>query len=113
MTPLDMRTLLTLLEAIERVCTHEKGKQEEKAEKASFNGKKGKKRSGTDPTARVPKKVRFAKIATYARNMGAHTRPTVPVSVVSMRKTKLKNLVTAPLRKVEREVIPLIRTSRS
>ena len=42
-TPLDMRTLLTLLEAIERVCTHEKGKQEEKAEKASFNGKKGKK----------------------------------------------------------------------
>ncbi len=43
MTPLDMRTLLTSLEAIERVCTHEKGKHEEKAEKASFNGKKGKK----------------------------------------------------------------------
>ncbi len=40
MTPMDMRTLLTLLEAIEGVCTHEKGKQEEKAEKASFNGKK-------------------------------------------------------------------------
>ncbi len=43
MTPLDMRTLLTSLEAIERVCTHEKGKPEEKAEKSSFNGKKGKK----------------------------------------------------------------------
>ncbi len=43
MTPLDMRTLLALLEAIERVCTQEKGKQEEKAEKVSFNGKKGKK----------------------------------------------------------------------
>ncbi len=39
MTPMDMRTLLTSLEAIERVCTPEKGKQEEKAEKASFNGK--------------------------------------------------------------------------
>jgi hypothetical protein len=56
MTPLDMRTLLTLLEAIERVCTHEKGKPEEK-EKSSFNGKKGKKRPGTDPTVRVPKKA--------------------------------------------------------
>jgi hypothetical protein len=43
MTPLDMRMLLTLLEAIERVCTHEKGKPEEKSEKSSFNGKKGKK----------------------------------------------------------------------
>jgi hypothetical protein len=32
MTPLDMRTLLTSLEAIERVCTPEKGKQEEKSE---------------------------------------------------------------------------------
>jgi hypothetical protein len=36
MTPLDMCTLLTSLEAIERVCTHEKGKQEEKSEKPSF-----------------------------------------------------------------------------
>jgi hypothetical protein len=60
MMPLDMRTLLTSLEAIERLCTHEKGKQEEK-EKSSFNSKKGKKRSGTDPTVRVPKKVQFVK----------------------------------------------------
>jgi hypothetical protein len=37
MTPLNMCALLTSLEAIECVCTHEKGKQEEKAEKASFN----------------------------------------------------------------------------
>jgi hypothetical protein len=57
MMPLDMRTLLTLLEAIECVCTHEKGKPDEKSKKSSFNGKKGKKRPGTDPTARVPKKV--------------------------------------------------------
>jgi hypothetical protein len=61
MTPLDMRTLLTSLEAIERVCTHKKGKQEEKSEKSSFNGKKGKKRPGTDPTAQVPKKFHFTK----------------------------------------------------
>ncbi len=89
MTPMDMRTLLTSLEAIERVCTHEKGKQEEKAEKASFNKKKGKKRPGTDPMARVPKKVRFAKNCDLCKKHGAHTQPTVPVSVVSMRKTKL------------------------
>jgi hypothetical protein len=57
MTPLDMRTLLTSLEAIKRVCTHEKGKPDEKSEKSSFNGKKGKKRPGTDPTVHVPKKV--------------------------------------------------------
>ncbi len=101
---MDMRMLLTSLEAIERVCTPEKGKQEEKAQKASFNGKKGKKRPGTDPTARVPKKVRFAKVATSARNMGAHTRPIVPTSVVSMRKTELRNLVTLPLRKAVRKV---------
>ena len=56
MTPLDMRTLLTSLEAIEPVCTHEKSKPEEK-EKSSFDGKKGKKRPGTDPTVRVPKKA--------------------------------------------------------
>ncbi len=45
MTPLDMRTLLTPLEAIERICTHEKGKPEEKSEKSSFNGKKGEKKA--------------------------------------------------------------------
>ena len=74
MTPLDMCALLTSLEAIERVCTHEKGKQEEKAEKASFNGKKGKKRPGTDPTACVPKKARFAKNCNLCKKHGgAHT----------------------------------------
>ncbi len=36
--------------------------------------------------------------------MGAHTRPTIPVSVVSMRKTALKSLVSVLLRKAEREV---------
>jgi hypothetical protein len=45
MTPMDMRTLLTLLEAIERVCTHEKGKQEKKSERSSFNCKKGEKKA--------------------------------------------------------------------
>jgi hypothetical protein len=66
--------LLTLLEAIECVCTHEKGKPDEKSKKSSFNGKKEKKRPGTDPTARVPKEVRFEKNCNLCKKHGgAHT----------------------------------------
>jgi hypothetical protein len=113
MMPLDMRMLLTLLEAIDRVCTREKGKQEEKAEKASFNGKKGKKGQVLILRPAFTRKYVSPKIATSARSMGAHTQPTVLVSIVSMRKTELRNLVSVPLRKVEREAIPLTRTLRS
>jgi hypothetical protein len=73
MTPLDMRTLLTLLEAIERVCTHEKGKQEEKSEKSSFNGKKGKKGQVLILRPAFPRKSVSQKNATSARSMEAHT----------------------------------------
>jgi hypothetical protein len=59
MTPMDMRLLLTLLEVIECVCTHKKGKQDEKSKKPSFKSEKGKKHPGTSPTVRVPKKVCF------------------------------------------------------
>jgi hypothetical protein len=58
--PMDMRSLLTSLKAIERVCTYKKGKSES-SEKSSQKSKKGKKRPGTDSTVRVPKKVRFEK----------------------------------------------------
>jgi hypothetical protein len=70
MMPMAMRTLLTSLEAIECVCTHEKGKPDEKSEKSSFNRKKGKKRPGTDPTVRVPKKVRFEKNCDLCKKHG-------------------------------------------
>jgi hypothetical protein len=110
MMPLDMRTLLTSLEAFERICTHEKGKSEEKS---SFNGKKEKKGQVLMILPAIPRKSVSQNIVTYARSMGAHTRPTIPVSVVNMRKTELKNLVSAPLRKAEREVILLTRTFRS
>jgi hypothetical protein len=107
MTPMDMRSLLTSLEAIEHVCTQEKGKPDhKKSEKSSFKSKTGKKRplrSG------FPRKSALRSIATYARSMGAHTRPTIPVSVVSTRKMILRNPVSALLRNAEREVIPLTR----
>ncbi len=77
MTPMDMRTLLTSLEAIECVCTPEKGKPDEKSKKSSFNRKKGKKRPGTDPMVQVPKKVRFEKNCNLCKKHGGtHTTHT-------------------------------------
>jgi hypothetical protein len=76
MTPMDMRSFLTLLEAIECICTYEKGKLDtfKKSNKSSNNGEKGKKRPGTYSTARVPKKVRFEKHCNLCKKHGgAHT----------------------------------------
>ncbi len=69
MTPMDMRLLLTSLEAIERICTYEKGKLES-SEKSSHKSKKGKKRPGTNSTVRVPKKVRFEKHCNLCKKHG-------------------------------------------
>jgi hypothetical protein len=76
MMPMDMCSLLTSLEAIERVCTHKKGKPDnlEKSDKSSNKGKKGKKHPGTNPTARVPKKVQFEKHCGLCnKHGGVHT----------------------------------------
>ncbi len=76
MMPMDMRSLLTLLEAIERICTHEKGKLDsfEKSNKSSNKGEKGKKCPGTNSTVRVPKKVQFEKHCNLCKKHGgAHT----------------------------------------
>jgi hypothetical protein len=76
MMPMDMRLLLTLFEAIERVCTYEKGRLDsfEKSDKSSNKGEKGKNRPGTDSTARVPKKVCFEKHCNLCKKHGgAHT----------------------------------------
>jgi hypothetical protein len=58
MMPMDMHSFLTLLEAIECVCTYKKAKPES-SEKASNKGKKGRKCPGTKAMVRVPKKVYF------------------------------------------------------
>jgi hypothetical protein len=77
MTPMDMRLLLTLLEAIKRICTYEKGKLDsyEKSEKSSNKGEKRKKCPGTNFLARVPKKVHFEKHCNLCKKHagGAHT----------------------------------------
>jgi hypothetical protein len=69
MTPMDMRLLLTLLEAIKCICTYKKGKPES-SEKSSNKGKKGKKCPGTNSMARVPKKARFEKNCSMCKKHG-------------------------------------------
>jgi hypothetical protein len=76
MMPMDMRSLLTLLEAIKHLCTYEKGILDsyEKSEKSSNKGKKGKKRPGTNSMARVTKKVCFEKHCNLCKKHGGtHT----------------------------------------
>ncbi len=104
---MDMRLLLTLLEAIECICTHEKDKpdNQEKSKKSSYKGEKGKKGQVLILRSTFPRKSNLRSIATYVRIMGAHIPLTRLVNVVSMRKTELKNLVFAPLRKAERKTI--------
>ncbi len=73
---MHMRSLLTLLEAIERICTYEKGKSDtfEKSDKSSNKGKKGKKCPGTNSMVRVPKNVHFEKHCNLCKKHGgAHT----------------------------------------
>jgi hypothetical protein len=79
MMPIDMRLLLTSLEAIEHICTHEKGKPDnnEKSNKSSYKGEKGKKHPGTGSMVRVPKKVQFEKHCDLCKKHGgAHTTHT-------------------------------------
>jgi hypothetical protein len=69
MMPINMRLLLTSLEAIKCVCTYEEPKPES-SEIASNKGKKGKKHPGTKSTVRVPKKVCFEKHCNLCKKHG-------------------------------------------
>ncbi len=66
---MDMRLLLTLLEAIKHICTYKKGKLES-SKKSSRKDEKGKKCPGTNSTARVPKKVHFEKNCDMCKKHG-------------------------------------------
>jgi hypothetical protein len=69
MMPMDMHLLLISLEAIEHICTYEKGKSES-SEKSSYKSKKRKKRPGTKATIRVLKKVCFEKHCDLSKKHG-------------------------------------------
>ncbi len=66
---MNMRSLLTSLEVIERVCTYEKGKSES-SKKPSHRSEKGKKSPGTEGPIRVPKKACFEKQCDLCKNYG-------------------------------------------
>ncbi len=73
MMPMDMCLLLTLLEAIECVCTYKRGKLES-SENSSHKSEKGKKRPGTKAMIKVPKKVCFEKYCGLCKkHRGAYT----------------------------------------
>ncbi len=69
MTLMDMRLLLTLLEAIEWICTYKKGKSES-SKKSSHKSEKGKKCPGSKATVRVPKKVCLDKYCGLCKKHG-------------------------------------------
>jgi hypothetical protein len=73
MTLMDMCLLLLSLEAIERFCTQEKSNSQS-IKKASNKSRKGNNRSGTESTAKVPKKVCSKKHCILCKKHGgAHT----------------------------------------
>jgi hypothetical protein len=74
MTLMDMRSLLTLLEAIKHVSTYKKDKLES-SKKSSHKSRKGKKRPGTEATVRVPKKVCFEKHCNLCKQNGGTYTP--------------------------------------
>jgi hypothetical protein len=73
MTPMDMRSLQASLEAIERVCTHEKA-HEPSREKASHKNEAGAKRPSNGATKQAHKKICFEKSCKLCKKYGGtHT----------------------------------------
>jgi hypothetical protein len=108
MMPMEMRLLLTSLEAIERICTYEKGKSDsyKKSEKSSNKGEKGKKRPGTNFLVRVPKKVRFEKRCDLCKKHGgAYTMHNTLVIVIGLKRTERRNPISVLPRKADIKVI--------
>jgi hypothetical protein len=105
MPPMDMRLLLTSLEAIERICTYKKGKSES-SESLPRRTRKG--RSALVPILRpgFPSKSILRRTATCARIMGVHIPCTTLVIVIGLQRTERRKLISAPLRKAERKAAP-------
>jgi hypothetical protein len=68
-TQMDMRLLVTLLDAIKCICTYKKGKLKS-SKKSSNKGKKGKKCPGTNSMARISKRVCFEKHCNLCKKHG-------------------------------------------
>jgi hypothetical protein len=76
MTPVDMCSLLTFLDAIEHICTQERAHVQSR-KKASQKRNAGTKQPSTGSTNRVPKRVHFEKPCKLCKKLGgAHTTHT-------------------------------------
>jgi hypothetical protein len=108
MTPIDMRLLLILLEAIKCICTYEKGKSEsyKKSEKSSNKGKKGKKHPGTNSMARVTKKVRFEENCNLCKKHGGAYTTHNTRDCRRFDKNRKEKSDFCAAKKVEEKVIP-------
>jgi hypothetical protein len=105
MTPMDIRLLLTSLEAVQRVCTHKKAKTES-SEKAFSRARKGRRILVPSLQPGFPRKSISRNIATCARSMGACIPRTILMIVVGLRKTERRIPISTPLRKAVRKQIP-------
>jgi hypothetical protein len=111
MMPMDMHLLLTSLEAIECICTYEKGKLIILRNPTSLptKARKGRNALVPIPQSRFPRKFNLRSlrsIANYAKSMEAHISCTTHVIVVGLRRREQKNLVSTLLRKAEGKAIP-------
>jgi hypothetical protein len=105
MTPMDMRTLLACLEAIERACTHKKAPVPS-GEKASQKSKAGAKQPNMEPRCRFPRKSASRSLVSYARNMGACILHMLPRIAASTRKTECLKPTSVPPRRQVKNPIP-------
>jgi hypothetical protein len=105
MMPMDMHLLLTLLEAIERVCTYKRANRN-LPRSLLTRAKKGRNALVPIPRSGSPRKSALRSIATCARSMGVHIPCTTLVIVVGLKRMERRNPISAPLRKAERKVIP-------
>ncbi len=108
MTPMDMCSLLTLLEAIKCICTYKKGNQILLKNLTSLPIRARKGRNAMVPILQpgFPRKSALRRIATYARSMGVHIPCTTLMIVVGLRRTERRNPVSVLPRKADIRVIP-------
>jgi hypothetical protein len=108
MTLMDMRSLLTLLEATKLVCTYEKANWilSKNPTSLPIRARKGRNALGPILQPGFPRKSALRSIATYARSMGVHIPRTTLMIVIGLRWMERRNLISAPPRKADIRVIP-------
>jgi hypothetical protein len=105
MTLMDMCSLLTLLEAIERNAPMQRPNRN-LPRRLPARARKGRNILVSILRPGFPRKSTLRSIATCSRSMGAHIPCTILVIVVGSRKTERRSPISVALRKAERKQIP-------